>query len=107
MVKKLGNYEIPFDKDGNQMDYPYGYHLKEWKPNEIFEDILTYSSYSKGRSSIGFEFVRSSGAAFGTTVNVFATDMDIFIPHIVNGQITGKFCFVKRGASYGCTLFEG
>ncbi len=36
-----GEYEIPFDKNGNQMDYE-GWNVHEMVPNHEFEDTLTY-----------------------------------------------------------------
>lgn len=101
MAKKVGTYDIPFDKNGNQMDYP-GYGLDKTVPNFEFEDTLTYQSCGRGRSSVGFTFARSDGS----TVNVFLMDMSKWIPHLVGGKITGKFTFVKRGQNFGCTQVE-
>ncbi|WKZ86280.1 hypothetical protein N5B55_04840 [Ralstonia pickettii] len=98
MAKTVGSYEIPFDKDGNQLDYA-GYGAASMIPNYEFEDLLTYQSCGRGRSSVGFTFARRDGR----TVNVFLTDMNKWIPQMAGGQIAGKFTFVKRGQNYGCT----
>lgn len=111
MAKKVGAYDIPFDKDGNQQHFPESYwegqwgtpdHRKvgpKWEPNAEFEDTLTYVTYERGRSAAYFKFRRSNG----TIVCVFMAEMNILIPRMVNGQVTGKFAFVKRGQNYGCT----
>lgn len=93
-----GEYEIPFDKNGNQMDYE-GWNVATMVPNHEFEDTLTYLHAGRGRSAVGFTFARSDGK----TVNVFLTDMDKWIPKMADGKISGKFTFVKRGQNYGCT----
>lgn len=100
MKEKIGNYQIPFDDDGNQLDYNPNY---SWNPtnlvdNFIFEDELSYVSFGRGRSSITFSFVRTNGK----TVSVFASNLVEFIPHFVNGKIKGRFTFVKKGANFGC-----
>lgn len=101
MVKKVGDYKVPFDADGNQLDYHY-YSTHSLVDNFVFEDTLTYKDFQRGRSSAQFSFTRSNGKS----VIVFMKDMDIFIPRIVNGQITGTFTFVKRGQNYGVTILE-
>jgi hypothetical protein len=108
----VSNYQIPFDKDGNQQDYPNGWYVgvypnhkpggPHWFENFEFTDTLTYSTYGRGRSAVGFEFIRSDS----TTVNMFVSDFHLVIPHMVNGKITGRFTFIKKGMNYGCKLLE-
>lgn len=98
LAKKIGTYKIPFDANGNQIDYA-GYSA-EMRDNFVFEDVLTYTSYSRGRSSAQFSFMRTNG----TSVVVFMSDMSTFIPKMINGTISGKFTFVKRGQNYGVTF---
>jgi len=95
-------YQIPFDKDGNQLSYE-GYGAMQYLDNFEFVDTLEYVSYRTGRSAIGFTFRRASS---GTLVNIFITDMDKMLLKMVEGKITGKFTFCKRGANYGCKLLE-
>jgi len=101
MAKKTGDYEIPFDKNGNQLDYD-GWGVHERVANHEFTDTLTFKSASRGRSAVGFEFARKDGR----TVNVFLRDMEKWIHTLRDGVISGKFTFIKRGANYGCTLVE-
>lgn len=104
VAAKQGQYKIPFDDKGNQLDYPFWYWRdgvkieNEWVDNFVFVDTLTYTSYSTGRSAIGFNMTRTNG----TTVNVFISDFSAMIPLMVDGRITGRFTFVKKGTSYGC-----
>lgn len=100
MKHKIGNYQIPFDEDGNQQDYEINYSWIKSKmvDNFIFEDTLEYESYGRGRSSISFTFKRQNGK----TVSVFASNLIEFIPYFIDGKITGLFTFVKKGQNYGC-----
>lgn len=103
---KKGNYQIPFDPDGNQLHYPEGryiagrYQEPEWRDNATVSDTLTYKNYCRGRSAAYFQFTRQDG----TTATMFLTDMEAAIPHMVRGVITGQFTFTKRGANYGIQL---
>lgn len=98
-MSKSGNYQIPFDDEGNQLDYGNGYFRgTNFVDNFIFEDTLEYEHFGRGRSSITFTFKRQNGK----TVSVFASNLVEFIPHFVDGKISGRFTFVKKGQNYGC-----
>lgn len=96
-----GNYEIPFDEAGNQLDYP-AYRTVHWQANHSFEDTLTYQHYGRGRSAVTFVFTRADGRK----VTMFVSDLDDIVRHMVNGKITGQFTFIKRGQNYGCQLVK-
>lgn len=96
-----GDYQVPFDADGNQQDYP-GWRGTEWRDNFEFEDFLAYKNYGRGRSSITFTMERSNGG----TVSVFVSDFDDMLPHMTFGKLHGRFTFVKKGQNYGCKLVE-
>lgn len=98
-MAKTGDYDIPFDKDGNQLDYP-GWNDPTWVANHEFTDTLTYVSYGRGRSSVTFEFAREDGR----TVSMFVTDLDSVLPIMANGKLTGRFTFTKRGQNYGVRM---
>ena len=101
------NYQIPFDDQGNQQHYPSNIYRDGkiigpvFKDNEEFEDALIYDGYSRGRSAAYFNFERKST---GTNVTVFLTDFEDMIPIMVNGGITGRFTYTKRGQNYGVKL---
>lgn len=71
-------------------------------PNLPFDDTLTYDDYYRGRSAAGAVFKNSKGERF----TVFMTDLSKFIPLMVEGVISGKFIFCKRGMNYGVTLYD-
>lgn len=103
MVKST--YKIPFDSNGNQLDYayaafPHGNQYVSMVDNFEFTDTLTFVGYGRGRSSVTFDFSRSDG----THVSVFVSSFSQMIPRMVHGTITGTFTFVKKGSNYGCTL---
>ena len=114
MAKTVGDYQIPFDADGNQQHYPesswrgdpsLGQRERvgpDWRPNDPFEDTLTYVGFSRGRSAAYFNFKRADGKS----VTVFLKEMDEMLPHMVNGKVSGVFRFVKRGENYGCTMMQ-
>ena len=105
-MKKTGDYQIPFDKDGNQMAY-----AEEWRDgfkfldNAEFDDTLTLVTYGRGRSSATFTMRCKST---GKTVSVFVSDFTAMAQHadFKAGQITGRFTFTKKGQNYGCKLAE-
>ena len=113
-MKKTGDYPIPFDKDGNQQDYPERqYYCKgdksysadpKWIDNHEFDDTLTLETWGRGRSSVTFTMRRTNGK----TVSVFVSDFTAMAQHadFKAGQITGRFTFTKKGQNYGCKLAE-
>ena len=71
--------------------------------NIPWKDTLKYEGYYRGCSAAGGYFRNDRGQIF----TVFMTDLDSFIPKMVNGSITGTFIYCKRGKNYGVTLYEG
>lgn len=125
MAAKKGIYDIPFDKDGNQQDWPQSWYVPtgettkgkdwhgrdydysitveegpNWKPNFEFEDTLELVSYGRGRSSVTFTLKRTDG----TTVSMFVSDFFESAFKMKEGKITGHFTFIKKGQNYGCKL---
>lgn len=96
------NYKIPFDEQGNQMDYPAIWSTNiDWRDNHEFSDGLVFESSGRGRSSVTFILRRISD---GKKVTMFLKDFTAMIPQMVNGVASGKFTFVKRGQNYGCQM---
>jgi hypothetical protein len=98
MAKK---YQIPFDKEGNQLHYPDNWSIHEWRDAEPFEETLIFDGYSRGRSAAYLNFHRKSN---GTTINVFMTDFVDMVPLMVHGEVTACFEYTKRGQNYGVKL---
>lgn len=111
-MAKKGDYQIPFDRDGNQQHYPECWYVGEypnhkakgpdWRDNVPFADTLTFVGYSRGRSAAYFHFKRTDG----TKVCMFLTDIDDAIQHLVRGELRGTFQFTKRGQNYGVQLVQ-
>lgn len=96
---KTGVYDIPFDKNGDQLhwaDQRYD-HGVAWKPNEEFSDALRFDSYGRGQSAAYFIFRNANGQSR----IMFMTDLSDAMPHIVRGILTGTFTYVKRGRNFG------
>lgn len=126
MAEKKGNYQIPFDRNGNQQDYPSEWYVgtgefkpyswkdgeyevtraegPNWVDNFEFEDTLTLNGFGRGRSSVTFSMVRSDG----TTVSVFVSDFyDMAVAGAFKaGKIKGRFTFCKKGQNYGCRMVK-
>ena len=110
--KKVGDYQIPFDKNGNQVSYAGGgYDVVRLPagvtmvPNFEFDDFLTYVGFERGRSAAHLVFFRNSN---GCKVRMFLTDFDAVIRTlpIINGSVKGRWTFRKRGENYGCVLVK-
>ncbi len=87
--------KIPFDNRGNQEGYAYSSNFID---NEIFEDILTYDSFSRGRSSIKFYFHSVDGRRF----EMFASDFSKLVQNEEPSKgVRGEWAFKKQGANYG------
>jgi len=102
MAKTVGDFKIPFDADGNQLHYE-GYGKVDWRPNDPFQDTLTFEGFSRGRSAAYLRFKRSDGA----DVVVFLKDFAEMVPHMVHGKVTGTFRHIKRGTNFGTTMMAG
>lgn len=96
MSKKI--IQVPFDSHGNMNSYPErGSILKD---NFVFEETMTYYSYSTGRSSVTVEWKDSKGR----TYSMFMTEFDSLIrtKRLSGDSIKGKWTFRKQGSN--CSL---
>lgn len=100
---KIYKGDIPFSKiNGNQLHYPEFNH--EMRENFIFEDVLKFDGYSRGRSAAYLNFIKKSD---GKKVSVFLTDfVEGIVPNMIKGTVKGKFTFCKRGANFGCKRLD-
>lgn len=97
------NWKVPFDASGNLLNYAetYGcYAPKEWRDNYEFSGSLSFKDFRRGRSAANAILEDKEGH----TYTMFLTDFKAAIPYMVNGKITGRFTFCKRGANYGVKL---
>jgi hypothetical protein len=98
------SYAIPFDASGHQLEWAGHYSLRpiEMRENFVFEDTLIFDGdYSKGRSAVTFHLKREQT---GTNVTMFLSDFAEISKLMVNGRLTGRFTFCKKGTGYGCCL---
>ena len=72
-----------------------------WKDNYEFEDTLKYSGFSRGTSSCTVQFTSIND---GKEYTMFMKELDSCIDKLVDGKLTGKFTFCKRGENYGIKL---
>ena len=93
-----GEYQIPFDKDGNQLHYPEW--NCEWHANTTFTAIMTYDGYSRGRSA-AYAHLRDE---YGKRYTAFMCELDKLIPVLDYGSTAGVWTFEKRGQNYGVKL---
>jgi hypothetical protein len=108
-AKTLGIYEggmkmkVPIDKDGNMCSFCPAW-TKRVKMIELddFEDELTYSGYSRGRSSVRFSFIDSHGRHFP----MFLSEFSKVVAMMEGGMISGIWTAKKRGVNYSITLKE-
>lgn len=101
---KKGNYPIPFDAEGNQLHYADTWGPGPvWRDNHVFEAVLRYGGYCRGRSAAYMLFVRVDTLA---SVVVFLGDFDPIAERMAKGEVAGRFTFCKRGQNYGCRLVD-
>lgn len=107
MKRKLfkPDLEIPYFQKGvikSYKGYPEGRFEKE--PNYIFTDTIKYSHMARGRSSVKLHFVSTIS---GNKYEMFVKDAEDILKgtiQVINGTITGEFCFRKAGANYGLAI---
>ena len=113
---------VPFDRNGNMLDWVWhpltqteeeickkdGQFRKEnciFVPNFEFEDVLVFTHFSRGRSSVKAHF-RSKYTE--VKYEMFISDFEDVLKNnrIGNAYVKGKFTFVKKGANYGVKLCD-
>lgn len=97
--------QIPFDVDGNFQRYPggsYGSSPPVWRDNEVFETVLTFEGFERGRSAAYVRLTESNGR----TVYMFLMHLEECLltqgRGFMNGnQLGGWWTYAKRGQNYG------
>jgi len=96
--------KVPYDLQGNMMSFvrvEKDVSSVEWKANTPFWTTLKFLTFVRGRSSVGAIFTdKKSGHRF----TMFLSDFISTVIFLVDGEVTGKFHIVKRGAYYGVAL---
>lgn len=97
---------IPFSrKTGNMLDYSWDTVGEDnqrtvWKENYEFDDVLEFTHFTRGRSSVKAHFKSLSD---GKLYEMFITDFEkmLLAGRLDRAQVCGRFTFCKRGANYG------
>ncbi|MDR6794341.1 hypothetical protein J2X12_002922 [Pseudarthrobacter oxydans] len=95
--------KIPFDKNGDMLEYiGYG-DPDEWRDNKPFVTEMLVSGYERGRSAVR---VILQDAATGSRYPMFISDfVDAATKgRIIYGVINGKWLGGKKGSNYGLKL---
>ena len=105
MVKKMGDYKIPFNENGNQMHYGRGYRDVVWKDNFKFIDTIKITGTQRGRSAAYFQ---AESIENGKKYTLFISDLlDMLLyTTIEKGVVKGTFTFRKRGENFGIAVLE-
>jgi len=98
MSKKTGDYQIPYDMDGNLQEYP-GRDV-EWRDNEPFHASLQTTGYERGRSAVR---VILTDDVTGAKYPMFISDyVDLVTSRtLIKGRVFGEWIGVKKGSNYG------
>ncbi len=78
-----------------------GYYSDEMRENNPFEAKMTIVGFKRGCSSAKMIMFDTKGNEF----EVFLKDAIDIIAAAVNGVVTSRFCFVKRGMNYGICMY--
>lgn len=112
-------YQIPFDRQGNQLHYPTSYTVESadrmnaartdsfkipdqwitiWVPNRPFGGSYKFTGISRGRSAAYFDIQNVNSGQHAT---MFMKDVFEAMPFFVRGFLNGTFAYTKKGANYG------
>ena len=83
-----------------------GWHLRlspEMRGVYVFEDVLTYIGYGKGRSAVHFQFEDSQKRRYNMFISEFS---DLVKSHPLKKGVTPKlhWTFCKKGSNYSIKL---
>jgi hypothetical protein len=116
MAKKSTTKWIPFDSDGNLHEYDHHSQKvlddpavrasaanENWptifKPNYEFDATLTFKHFSFGRSAMRANYEDGNGKVYPMFISEF--ESLLLAGRIQGVEVSGKWTFGKRGASYG------
>ncbi len=95
---------VPFNDDGNMLGYPCGYVTDYRELSEEFKANLSYTGFSRGRSSIKAHFEDVSS---GVKYEMFMKDLDTILKDSGNViEVLGLWTFQKRGMNFGIKLVK-
>jgi len=109
-VGKKSHQLTPFDSKGNMLDYtgmgPEEGDGIDWRPREPFQETMTLTGMTRGRSSVKLDWLTADGRHY----SMFASD---FMDLVLRGDLgagtagltlSGIWLTCKRGSDYGVML---
>ncbi len=98
---------VPYTAMGDAIGYKgYDYDYPEFKQkNFIFEDVLSFTGFYRGRSSIKAHF---ESTTTNNKYEMFIVDLEKILLNTDQNlrEIKGEFCFRKAGANFGVVLLD-
>lgn len=73
----------------------YGY---KYVDNFEWDDILEYENFGRGTSAAHLYF---KSTLTGKSYQMFLKDFENIVKRLVDGKVSGKWTFCKRGQNYG------
>jgi hypothetical protein len=119
MAYKTGDFKVPFNPNTNEpMDeaHPAGkygswtqatghtYWSPVWRDNWEFDDVLTYESTYKGRSSVSVTFKSQHLGARVSMPLMFFTEALVKLGMEPGGILRGRFTFAKHVHHYAIKM---
>ena len=93
----VSNFQIPVNTKTKQpLTYPEGDY--EMIDNYEFEDVLAFGGFVRGRSAARIVWKSTTN---NRKYEMFLSNLCECFDRIINGTLTGKFTFCKRGCNYG------
>jgi len=102
-TKKISDFEVSFDQDGNLMrdSFYKGFNQK----NSIFPDTLEYIGYLQARKG-GNSYIQFQSLNSRRKYHMFISDFNDIVlnKRFINNIVAGDFCFCRKGTSQGIRL---
>ena len=97
----MKDIKIPFDLEGNLLNFDSSAGAIVWKDNSTFSDTLTVIGFTSVPPTIQLEGLKGTYSMFLSDFIEMSKSKDVW-----GGSIKGTFTFVKRGANYGLKCIE-
>lgn len=97
-MKGRSNFKVPFTPVGGRMLRRVTFsQVPDWRDNTEFCTTLRFAAIIKERSSTYVVFYDYEANPY----YMFLTDFNHVVYDLKEGELTGRFTFVKKGNAYG------
>lgn len=103
-MKKTGQYQVPFDKNGNVLHYTDSHQGVSMRANHVFADELVISRIMSNCRSGGYVKMRS--IIDSRTYPMFLSVFNSLVEKMDRGVLRGSFTFKKRGQNFSLAYVE-